>query len=137
MLVASGAYLLVYLYRGEWNRALISGLFFVASEVALIAGLLGRRLGRLERDLGELRREQVMSTSPVRSDERPDGASDGPVSVFRWLEPDSLGVFVPVLLGVGAILSALAYVVERLAAVATSGTPRTSHDRLAPLARPS
>ena len=30
--LGSGAFMLLYLYRWEWNRALICGLFFVASE---------------------------------------------------------------------------------------------------------
>ena len=45
----SGAYLLIYLYRWEWNRAIISGLFFVAAEVALATSLVVRRLDALER----------------------------------------------------------------------------------------
>ena len=30
-----GAYVFVYLYRWEWNRALFAGVLFVAAEVAL------------------------------------------------------------------------------------------------------
>ena len=35
VLTLAGAYLLIYLSRWEWNRAIILGLFFVAAEVAL------------------------------------------------------------------------------------------------------
>ena len=53
LLAVSGAYLIVYLYRWEWNRALICGLFFIASEVALSTSMILRRLRRLEqRDTG-------------------------------------------------------------------------------------
>ena len=39
-LVASGAYVLVYLQRWEWNRALIAGVFMLASEMILVAAVL-------------------------------------------------------------------------------------------------
>lgn len=132
VLVASGVYMLVYLYRWEWNRALISGLFFVAAEVALATTSLHRRMGRLERRLDQLPVPAPPSEAPA-SDEPGDAASTGP---FAWLEPgDRLSVFVPVLLGVGVILSALAYVVERIAAVSGSwGGTEDVVRRLEPLA---
>lgn len=34
-LIASGTYVFIYLNRWEWNRAIISGVIFVAAEVAL------------------------------------------------------------------------------------------------------
>ena len=34
----SGTYLVVYLYRWEWNRAVISGVFFLAAEIAYVGG---------------------------------------------------------------------------------------------------
>lgn len=113
VLALSGVYLIVYLYRWEWNRAIISGLFFVAAEVGLVSGMLHRRLRAIEvavRDrsavdpaaLACLRATPVARTNP-----------------FRWLDPrhPPLGVFVPVLLGAGVILSALAYLVQRVAEV--------------------
>ena len=56
---------------------------------------------------------------------------------FAWLsEVDHVGVFVPVLLGAGLILSALAYVVQRMAEVSARATaePALAADltRLAP-----
>ncbi|HEX6131113.1 MAG TPA: hypothetical protein VF044_05240 [Actinomycetota bacterium] len=118
VLVAAGTYLLVYLYRWEWNRALISGLFFVIAEVAVVAAVVARRLGRLERRLDDLGSPRTPRSEDDEAAEPPSAA--GPPT-FPWLEPGSLGVFVPVLLGVGAILSALAYVVERVAAVTEAG----------------
>jgi hypothetical protein len=117
VLIASGTYLLVYLYRWEWNRALISGLFFVIAEIALASATTGRRLHDLERAVAERRSQEALDTSG-RSE------ADAPAPIFPWLEPGSLGVFIPVLLGVGAILSALAYVVERVAAATTDGDRR-------------
>jgi hypothetical protein len=122
VLAVSGTYLLVYLYRWEWNRAIVSGLFFVAAEVALATAMILRRLRALEA------RDAVASSQPAVS---PRAASQPavlqrlrstPVSrphPFRWLSPRDgvgrAGVFVPVLLGAGVVLSALAFVVERVA----------------------
>jgi hypothetical protein len=107
VLVASGIYLLVYLYRWEWNRALISGLFFVAAEVALASSAILRRLAQLER-----RVDEASHASPQQPPTPHEGGDGGP---FAWLSDDRLGVFVPLLLGFGVIVSALAYVVERVA----------------------
>jgi MFS family permease len=112
VLAGAGSYLLVYLYRWEWNRALISGLFFLIAEVALVGVLLARRLSSIERRLDE------RGTTPITG-APPAHPSDAPT--FPWLQPGSLGVFVPVLLGVGAILSVLAYAVERLGAATARG----------------
>ena len=43
-LAASGAYTFVYLYRWEWNRALMSAAIFIAAEVAVMGSLLAQRL---------------------------------------------------------------------------------------------
>lgn len=129
VLLASGTYLLVYLYRWEWNRALISGLFFVAAEVALASSSILRRLTSLERRIDEAAR------TPTGGPSAPSEGGDG--GPFAWLSDDRLGVFVPVLLGVGVILSAVAYAVERVAA--TSGAwagDAAAQRRLRRLARP-
>jgi hypothetical protein len=110
-LAASGAYVFVYLYRWEWNRALMSSALFIAAEVALVGMLLGRRLMGIERRLDEqsrLDRRQIATR--LRESAPP------PKVQFRWLaKPDQMNVFVPVLLGAGVILSGLAWLVERLA----------------------
>jgi hypothetical protein len=129
VLLASGTYLLVYLYRWEWNRALISGLFFVAAEVALAASSILRRLTSLERRIDEAAR-MTPATAPAPS----EGGDGGP---FAWLSDDHLGVFVPVLLGVGVLLSAVAYAVERVAAASGSQAgDLAAQRRLRRLARP-
>ena len=48
-MVASGAYVLVYLQRWEWNRALIAGTFMLASEMILVAAVLAGRIRAVER----------------------------------------------------------------------------------------
>jgi hypothetical protein len=115
-LAASGAYVFVYLYRWEWNRAQVSAAIFIAAEVALVGWLLADRVKRLERRLdanvldAERRRLQILrATAPA------------PRTSFSWLaHPERTNVFIPVLLGAGAVLSGLAWVVERLAR-ATAG----------------
>lgn len=133
-LLASGVYVFVYLYRWEWHRAVFAGIVFVAAEVGLGIAALLDRLQRLERRLDQTPSEDDMrrllghieDAAPAR---RP----------FQWLgnEVDRLGVFVPILLGAGVVLSALAWAVERLAR-ATAGPilERGLALRLAPLAFP-
>lgn len=112
VLVWSGWYLLLYLLRWEWNRALISGLFFVSAEIALSTTMLLRRLRSLEQRVDDVTSSAgEPAVDPV---DRPNP--------FAWLRPgQGTFVFVPVLLGVGVILSALAYVVERVAEVTAPG----------------
>lgn len=115
VLVASGAYVFVYLVRWEWNRALIAGLFFLAAELVLVAdvtlgriGALGRQSTR-ERDEDRARQlsTRLRETRPPRS---------GP---FAWLghDPDRLNVLLPILIGAGVVLSALSYLVEQFSRV--------------------
>jgi hypothetical protein len=124
----SGAYLIVYLYRWEWNRALISGLFFLAAEVAYVGASLRSDVRGLAARLDTLERP---TTPPRPGDGQAAGAR--PARSFAWLREVTSGqtnVFVPVLLGAGVILSAAALVVERVAgrvagaASRPAGTPR-------------
>lgn len=115
-LVASGTYVFVYLYRWQWNRALVSAAIFIAAELGLMAWLLADRLRRVERRLdlatvdAERRRLEVIRSAAPPTRTR-----------FAWLaRPEGMGVFIPVLLGAGALLSGLAWIVERLAR-ATAG----------------
>jgi hypothetical protein len=110
-----GAYTLVYLYRWEWHRAILAGVFLVVAEVALAAAVLLRRLVALDRRLTEV----VEATA--RPAPQPEilvhlrEAAPAPRPPFAWLEPDRLGVFLPILLGAGVLASAAAWVVEALA----------------------
>jgi hypothetical protein len=114
--VTCGAYTLVYLYRWEWHRAILAGVFLVVAEVALATAVLLRRLAVLDRRLTEV----------VEAGARPPGqqseilvhlrdAAPEPRPPFAWLEPDRLGVFLPILLGAGVLAAAAAWVVEALA----------------------
>jgi len=115
-LLASGAYVFVYLYRWEWNRAQVSAAIFVAVEVGLVGWLLSERLRRVERRLeGAALDAEQRRLAVIRSTTPPTRVG------FAWLAPsDRMDVFIPVLLGAGALLSGVAWVVERLAR-ATAG----------------
>jgi hypothetical protein len=123
-LAASGAYTFVYLYRWEWNRALMSAAIFIAAEVAVMGSLLSQRLKVISRRLDAqaaapsaptpapaavLRRERIHAAQP-------------PARVgFAWLSrPEHMNVFVPVLMGAGVLMSGLAWVVERVARATVS-----------------
>jgi hypothetical protein len=129
VLATSGWYLIVYLYRWEWNRAIVSGIFFVAAETVLVGMVVVGHLRRLSTRVDELGRRQEEALArriTAENDAR------GPQS-FRWLHDSSsrVGVFIPVLLGAGVILSFVAYVVERVAAVLAGPTAdRVTVERL-------
>lgn len=119
---ASMYYFFVYLTRWEWNRALTSGVIFLAAEIALFGALALDRIAKLrgaitatpEPSAGRRvePRPQVLArlreTAPAHHEH------------FAWLKPNGTNVFVPVLLGAGVIVSAVAWAVERIAR-ATAG----------------
>ena len=129
VLVVSGGYLMVYLYRWEWNRALISGVFFLAAEIVVVTIVLSSRMSRLERriDDGQRARSVVVPAPNPAPNPAPEVAVDvDRESPFAWLDPTDgrMGVFVPLLMGAGVVLSAVAFVIEKLAAAAAKiGSP--------------
>ena len=133
-LAASGGYVFVYLYRWEWNRAQVSAAIFIAAEVGIVGWLLADRMRRLEHrldlaavDAHQHRLHVIRETAPP------------PRVGFAWLaKPDGMNVFIPVLLGAGALMSGVAWAVERLArATAGRSAERGLAGRLAPLDLPS
>ncbi|MCZ2814907.1 hypothetical protein [Modestobacter sp. VKM Ac-2984] len=110
-LLASGGYVLVYVYRWEWHRAQLVGILFLALLVGLSAALVLRRLGQLE---GTRRQPAGRVPEPLQR------LRAAPVESppFRWLRPEDLDrthIFIPVLLGGGVLVSGIAWLVERLA----------------------
>ncbi len=119
---ACAVYTLLYLYRWEWHRAIVAGLFLLVAEVALAAAAVIQRLGALERRLTDVvasGRPPVAEPSPALV-ERIQEAAPAPRPPFAWLTPDGVGVFLPILLGAGVLASAVAWAVESLAR-ATAG----------------
>jgi len=137
MATASGAYLLIYLVRWEWHRALIAGLFFVAAEVALVAGLVLSRMRGIERRLDQLAAPPIEPPAEILG--RLQETAPPPRPTFAWLKGDGdLNVFLPVLLGAGLLVSAAAWGVESLArATARPVLERDLARRLVPATWPS
>ena len=115
-LFASGTYVFVYLYRWEWNRALTAGIIFLATEVAVVGALILDRLHRPRDAAHALRRRRRTGRRwrPAAS------ARLRPRDHFAWLAESSsrMSVFIPVLLGAGILLSAMAWLVERISRAA-------------------
>lgn len=111
-LAASGSYIFVYLYRWEWHRALLVGILFLAAEVGFTGALVLKRLG-------ELRQEDSPTTPDPRLLRRIQEARP-PSRRFEWLKStDQVSVFLPILLGSGAVISGLAWLVEKVASATT------------------
>jgi hypothetical protein len=110
-------------------------LFFLAAEVAYVGSSLRGELRGLQAriDALEAPSERHRPTPPRVTPARP-------ARPFTWLRETASGqtnVFVPVLLGAGVILSALAFVLERVAAlVARSPADHTTARRLVALETP-
>jgi hypothetical protein len=106
-------YVLLYLWRWEWQRAQIAGIFFLASLVILATMLVLGRLASIEQRLavegsGTAPALSVTSSEPVR-----------PARPFEWLpDEQSTYIFLPVLLGFGVALSLIAAAAERIVAFA-------------------
>jgi len=115
------------------DAAAIAGVFFLSALVVVstlvVLGELRNLAQRVERA------EQQRQDAEVRAARALRLAGDRRAARhFDWLRrpPGQLGVFVPVLLGAGALLSGLAYLIERLAgAVAVSTVDRPAARMLA------
>ncbi len=108
--IASGIYIFVYLYRWEWHRALLVGVLFVGAEIALAAGYLATRINRMRASATP---SDATHVDPVLRRIRAARPARQP---FAWLvRGDHTSVFLPILLGSGVLISAIAWVVEKIA----------------------
>jgi hypothetical protein len=118
VMAVSGWYVFVYLYRWEWNRAIVAGIIFLAAEIGLLGGALLDRLSKLGYRIDELDRRDAATEERLLRQLRSHPSE--PAKPFAWMDGTRTNVFIPVLLGAGAVLSALAWVVDRVAR-ATAG----------------
>lgn len=111
-LLAAATYVLVYLYRWEWHRAIVAAVFMLALEIGLGFALVIERLRSIEDRLTAAERETAQATREAVAGARPE-----PSDPFGWLKESAnrTSVFVPILLGAGVVLSAAAWAVERIA----------------------
>jgi hypothetical protein len=130
-LLASGGYMIVSLNRWEWNRALFFGLIVLIAEVGLATGLVLRRLARLEYRGGV----PDPAVAHILRETRPPSPDR-----FAWLRESSQGlnVFITFLVGGGIMLSAVAWLVDRVASKTSSpaGEERLAR-QLHPISYPS
>ncbi|GKQ38195.1 hypothetical protein [Streptomyces sp. A012304] len=136
----AGTYLIVYLYRWQWQRAMLCGVLLLVVEVMLFGVVMLGRLTRIEerlRDTDRRQRESDARQADVLDRLRQPAAEREDVR-FRWLRDpaDRTYVFVPVLMVTGVLLSALAWVVQRIASVTARPAERRLAGRLAVLAAP-
>lgn len=132
VLAASGIYLFVYLYRWEWNRAMIAGVILLIAEVALIGSFAMEKLTSIEERLRTLETDRNKTLDTIKE------TAPAPKSRFKWLTGDGdLNVFVPVLMGAGVLFAGIAWAVERFARLtARPALEQGLAMRLAPLALP-
>ncbi|MET9835118.1 hypothetical protein ABZ078_38915 [Streptomyces sp. NPDC006385] len=136
----AGTYFVVYLYRWQWQRAMICGVLLLVVEVLLFGLVTLGRLNRIEerlRDTDRRQRELDARQEDVLTRLREPTAAREETR-FRWLDDpaDRAYVFVPVLMVAGVLLSALAWVVQKVASATAGPAERRLAGRLAVLAAP-
>ncbi|MEU7664628.1 hypothetical protein [Streptomyces lincolnensis] len=136
----AGSYLVVYLYRWQWQRALICGVLLLVVEVLLLGLVTLGRLTRIEerlRDTDRRQREAEARQEDVLTRLRQPALAREETR-FRWLEDpaDRTYVFVPVLMVTGVVLAGLAWVVQKVASATAGPAERRLAGRLAVLAAP-
>lgn len=130
-LLGSGGYVFVYLYRWEWNRALIMGVFLIATEVAVATALILRRMDDSRAGPPPAPDPLVLARIEQSAPRRDH---------FAWLDPRAgrTNVFITMFVGGGIIVSAVAWGIDRLAS--RTGGRRLEGDlahRLTAIAFPS
>ncbi|WP_431045498.1 hypothetical protein ACQUSR_28690 [Streptomyces sp. P1-3] len=135
----AGYYVVLYLYRWEWQRALISGVLLLVIEGFLVCLILLSRLSRLERRLAEY--DARVDEVRRRLEQSRETAQD---RRFRWIASQDVNgtqrtfVFIPVLMVAGAALSGVAFVIQKIAsATARPDAERRLAGRLAALTAPA
>ncbi|MFF6784325.1 hypothetical protein [Streptomyces sp. NPDC012510] len=112
--IGAGVYFVVYLYRWQWQRAILSGVLLLIVGVLLLGIVVLGRLARIEERIRESDRRQEDALARLRQTHTRERGDR-----FRWLEdPASRShVFVPVLMVTGVVLSGIAWLVQRVASV--------------------
>jgi hypothetical protein len=129
-MLAGLVYMVVSLNRWEWNRALFFGLIVLIAEVGLATGLVLKRLARLEYET-----KADPAVARIIRETRPPSPDR-----FAWLRDSGQGlnVFITFLVGGGVLLSAIAWVVDRVAAGSSSPAGEEALIRqLEPISYPS
>lgn len=112
-LLGSTVYMVISLNRWEWNRALFFGLLVVIAELALATGLILQKLSRIE---ARTPRPDPLTLQVIRETRPPHP------NRFAWLDPTAsrTNVFITFLVGGGVLVSAVAWLIDRLASKTTT-----------------
>ncbi|MDN3020995.1 hypothetical protein [Streptomyces sp. S.PB5] len=136
----AGTYLVVYLYRWQWQRAMLCGVLLLVVEVLLLGIVMLGRLTRIEERISasDRRQRELAARQEDALARLRQPALEREETQFRWLaDPaDKAYVFVPVLMVTGVVLSGLAWVVQRIAAATGRPAERRLAGRLAVLTAP-
>src|SRR5688500_15073276 len=81
--VMAGAYLFVYLFRWEWNRALMAGMFLLAAEIGLVAAAILERMKAIEQRISQIDRTDHGELLTRLQENAPP-----PKERFAWLTKD-------------------------------------------------
>lgn len=113
----------MYLYRWQWQRAILSGVLLLIVGVLLLGIVLLGRLARIEERILESERRQQDALARLRQTRTHTHTHEGG-DRFRWLEDPASRtyVFVPVLMVTGVVLSGIAWLVQRIASVTARPT---------------
>jgi len=128
-LFTAALYMIVSLNRWEWKRALFFGLIVLIAEVALATGLVLRKLGQIA--ASRMVDPEVVG---ILRDTRPPSPDR-----FSWLKEshNRMSVFITFLVGGGVVLSAVAWLVDRIASsTSTPDAEARLAARLAPISYP-
>lgn len=133
-LLGSLGYVFSYVVRWQWNRALFAAAAAIALLVTLGTAAVLRKLGQLEAHMDaesdRLRRDPVLDDLEATRPKRDH---------FAWLRErtTTTNVFITVLLGGGVVVSAIAWIIGKLAeGTATPAAERRLAGRLGPLRFP-
>jgi len=109
---ASAVYAIVYLYRWEFHRALVALGFLIATEIPLATLVLVARMARVERKVDQLASQPMNDIAELLRESPPPKRHN-----FAWLRRSGtdLQVFVPLLLGMGTLLSGVAWLIDQIA----------------------
>jgi hypothetical protein len=156
VIAVAGVHFIYYLANWEWSRAGVAGLALISALVVGGTFLVLGRLRRLERRLDEvlLALQGAPAGTGVPVVTEPPTPEIEPRPDFPWLaaptathafgvvllaavawEPPELGVFIPVFLAAGIVISAIAGGVERVAALRSRGARGATVHAAPPTAR--
>lgn len=113
-MLASGWFVVIYLDRWEWTRALFVTMIFVIAEIALIGWLVLQKLHRLEARLEQRdERDDVFDQAVLLRIRQTRPEYDR----FAWLREsmNRTNVFITMVVGGGIVLSGLAWLVDKIA----------------------